>query len=171
MTGLDCLPLRARTGAFNAIVETQRGSRVKFSYDTETGQFRAKKLLALGYVFPFPFGFLPSTRGADGDPIDVLLLTDAVLPMGTLVELKPLGIIEIEQNEDGRRVRNDRLLGAPLLEGDEGRIERLSEVSERLVYEIEEFLVGYQRAENKQVRIIGRGDAGKAEQLIQQAAQ
>ena len=61
------------SGGYNVIVETPRGSRTKFAYDPETGLFLARKLLAMGFAFPFPFGFLPSTRAEDGDPLDVLI--------------------------------------------------------------------------------------------------
>jgi inorganic pyrophosphatase len=76
---IDQIPLEAE-GGYNVVVETPRGSRTKFSYDPSTGMFLAKKLLAMGFAFPFPFGFFPSTKADDEDPLDVLLLTDADLP-------------------------------------------------------------------------------------------
>ncbi|TRC98377.1 hypothetical protein FJV76_13865 [Mesorhizobium sp. WSM4303] len=59
-------------GGYNVVVETPRGSRVKFAYDSEAGLLRAKKLLVTGFAFPFPFGFLPSTKAQHGEPLDVL---------------------------------------------------------------------------------------------------
>lgn len=51
---IDKIPLHAPDG-YNVVVETPRGSRTKFAYDPEIGMFRAKKLLAMGFAFPFPF--------------------------------------------------------------------------------------------------------------------
>src|ERR1041385_784500 len=49
------------TGELNVLVETPKGCRTKFAYDEETGLFKLKKLLPAGMVFPFDFGFIPST--------------------------------------------------------------------------------------------------------------
>jgi inorganic pyrophosphatase len=98
------------------IVETPRHSQVKFAYEPESDVFLAKKLLAMGLHFPFAFGFFPSTRGEDGDPLDVLLINDAPLPMGCLVHCRLIGVIMAEQgSSESETVRNDRLLAVPLL--------------------------------------------------------
>lgn len=98
-SSLEKIPLHASDG-YNVVVETPRGSRAKFAYDSETGLFRAKKLLAMGFAFPFACGFFPSTHAEDGDPLDALLLTDADLPMGTLVRCRLIGGIAIKDIED-----------------------------------------------------------------------
>ena len=58
------------------VIETPRGSRNKYSFDPEQRVFRLKSALPSGMVFPFDFGFVPSTLGGDGDPLDVLVLMD-----------------------------------------------------------------------------------------------
>ncbi|QEM11306.1 inorganic diphosphatase [Mucilaginibacter rubeus] len=58
------------------IVETPKGSGHKYDYDTATKQFKLKKLLPAGMVFPFDFGFIPNTVGGDGDPLDVLVISE-----------------------------------------------------------------------------------------------
>ena len=104
---IDKISLHAPDG-YNVVVETPRGSRTKFAYDPEIGMFRAKKLLAMGFAFPFPFGFFPSTRAEDVDPLDVLLVTDADLPTGSLVRCRLLGGLAMEETKQGNTVRNDR---------------------------------------------------------------
>jgi hypothetical protein len=79
------------------------GKPDQFAYDPETGLFQAKKLLAMGFAFPFAFGFLPSTRGEDGNPLDVLILTEADLPMGSLVRCRLIGGVAIEESAHGER--------------------------------------------------------------------
>jgi inorganic pyrophosphatase len=64
------------SGLVNVVIDTPRGSRCKYKYDEKTGLFRLAKLLPLGASFPYDFGFVPSTRGEDGDPLDVLVLVD-----------------------------------------------------------------------------------------------
>ena len=81
----------AETGDLNIVIETPQGSRSKFSYDEEHGLFKLKKVMPLGSVFPFDFGFVPSTLGQDGDPLDVLILLDAPLFQGNLVAAPAAG--------------------------------------------------------------------------------
>ena len=65
-----------------AVVETPKGSRNKYAFNQDLRAFELRKVLPRGMIFPFDFGFIPSTKAADGDPLDVLLLLDASVPMG-----------------------------------------------------------------------------------------
>ncbi len=94
-----------------AIIETPKGSRNKFDYDPDSGLFMLGGLLPEGMMFPYDFGFLPSTLGEDGDPLDILVLMDAPAHVGCLMEVRIIGIITAEQTEDGKTESNDRLLG------------------------------------------------------------
>jgi inorganic pyrophosphatase len=156
-------------GGYNVVVETPRGSRTKFAYDSETGLFRAKKLLAMGFAFPFAFGFFPSTQAEDGDPLDVLLLTDADLPMGSLVRCRLLGAIAMEESSQ-RKTRNDRLLAVPLLLHQDRPPYELSDMPPAELKDIEEFLVAYQAADGKETKIVARLDKSAAESIIKKAA-
>src|SRR5690349_5449315 len=66
--------LDKESGRLNAIVDTPKGSRNKFKYDEQLGLFKLGGTLPVGNVFPFDFGYIPSTRGDDGDALDILLL-------------------------------------------------------------------------------------------------
>src|SRR5438874_3853083 len=67
-----------------------------------------------GMMFPYDFGFIPSTLGEDGDPLDILVLMDAPAHVGCLIEVRIIGIIEAEQSEDGKTESNDRILGVAI---------------------------------------------------------
>jgi inorganic pyrophosphatase len=67
-------------------------------------------VLPEGMVFPFDFGFVPSTLGGEGDPLDVMVLTHAPVHSGCLIELQLIGIIEATLTERGQTERNDRLI-------------------------------------------------------------
>jgi len=167
---IDKIPLHAPDG-YNVVVETPKGSRTKFAYDPEIGMFRAKKLLAMGFAFPFPFGFFPSTRAEDADPLDVLLVTDADLPLGSLVRCRLLGGIAMEATKQGNIVRNDRLLAVPLLLHQDRPPFELSDMPAAELKDIEDFLVAYQAADGKQARVVGRLDRAEAESVVRKAAQ
>jgi inorganic pyrophosphatase len=58
------------------VIETPKGSRNKFAFDPDEHIFELKKVLPAGMTFPYDFGFVPSTKADDGDPVDVLVLMD-----------------------------------------------------------------------------------------------
>jgi inorganic pyrophosphatase len=106
--------LDAESGALNIIVETPKNSRVKYKYNEKYGMFQFDKALPYGFSFPFEFGFVPSTLGGDGDPLDVLVLADEATFTGCLVLGRVLGIFEAEQSEGTKTNRNDRVVAVPL---------------------------------------------------------
>ena len=63
----------AEDGALLAVVETPKGSRNKYAFNQDLSAFELRKVLPRGMIFPFDFGFVPSTKVADGDPLDVLI--------------------------------------------------------------------------------------------------
>jgi hypothetical protein len=69
-------PFFERTQLVNLVIDTPKAAPFKLKFDEEAKVFRVHKAMPLGIVFPFNFGFVPSTRGSDGEPLDVLLLTD-----------------------------------------------------------------------------------------------
>ena len=92
------------------VIETPKGSPNKLTFEPRYGTFVLKGVLPAGAVFPFDFGFVPSTRADDGDPLDVLVLMDAPVYPGCIVPARLIGVIEAEQTEAGETERNDRLL-------------------------------------------------------------
>jgi len=104
--------LAASPGTVNIIIDTTKGSRNKYAYDSARRVFFLKSLLSLGTAFPFDFGFIPSTLGGDGDPLDSLVLMEKESFVGCLIGVRVIGVIEAEQTKDGKATRNDRLITA-----------------------------------------------------------
>ena len=97
--------------SIEVVIEEPKGSRNKFKYDPLTHRFKLSKVLPEGMVFPHDFGFVPSTKGADGDPIDILVLGDEPTFPGCSLECRLIGILEAEQKTmDQKKKRNDRLI-------------------------------------------------------------
>ena len=92
------------------IIETPKGSRNKFKYDPDLRMFKLSKVLPEGMVFPYDFGFVPSTKGEDGDPVDVLVLMDEPTFPGCLLECRLVGVLEAEQEEEKKKKQNPRLI-------------------------------------------------------------
>lgn len=159
----------AESGALNVIVETPKGRRNKYKFDEERGLFKLNKVLPAGAVFPFDFGFVPSTRGEDGDPVDVLVLMDEPAFVGCLVVARLVGVIEAEQTEEGETKRNDRLI-AVAEESDAHRdVRALGDLSATLLDEIEHFFASYQAREGHEFKPVGRYGPERAERLVREA--
>src|SRR3979409_158299 len=141
MKDLTSLPhhLDVKKCVCRAIIESPKGFRNKFNYDPDSGLFKLAGLLPEGMMFPFDFGFLPSTLGEDGDPLDILVLMDAPAHVGCLIEVRIIGVITAEQLQDGKTETNDRLLGVAVHSYDHEDIESIKDVSSTLLSQVEEF--------------------------------
>ena len=153
-------------GNVNAIIDTPKGSRNKFKYDEKSGLFKLGGALPLGAVFPFDFGYIPSTKGADGDPLDVLVLMDEPVFTGCLVVAKLIGVIEAEQTEDKETTRNDRLIAVASDSRNHSHIRFLGDLTNNVLYEIERFFISYNETKGKHFTVLGRSGRERAEKLI-----
>jgi inorganic pyrophosphatase len=160
-------PFGPQSEYLNVIIEAPKGSRTKFKYDKEHQLFLFDKTLPLGQSFPFDFGFVPSTIGDDGDPLDILVLMPEPTFVGCLVHTKLLGVIEAEQTEEGKTERNDRLIGVPLEaksgKPTEGAIERLDAA---LAQRITNFFVAYNQLQGKRFKALRSAGPDRAASLI-----
>ncbi|HZG52426.1 MAG TPA: inorganic diphosphatase [Pyrinomonadaceae bacterium] len=159
----------AADAALRVIIETPRGSRNKFDYDEELGLFKLGGVLPAGAVFPFDFGFVPSTLGGDGDPLDVLVLMDEAAFTGCLVEARLIGVVEAEQTErDGETTRNDRLIAVAANARNHAEVRALSQLSANLLDEIEHFFVSYSEMKGKRFEPLGRFGAERAQRVVEE---
>jgi inorganic pyrophosphatase len=159
-----------KTGSLNVVIETPKGCRSKLEYEPDLGLFELSKVLPRGAVFPFDFGFIPSTVGDDGDPLDVLILMDEPLPPGCKVTARLIGVIEAEQTEDGQIERNDRLLAVADHCHDFQGTRSIKDLKKSLTKEIEHFFVSYNEMAGKRFKPIGCRGPRRAERLVQDAA-
>ena len=158
-----------KKGLLQVIVETPKGSRNKFSFDPEQEIFALKKVLPAGMVFPYDFGFLPKTLADDGDPIDVLLLMDEPAFPGVLVPSRLIGVIEGEQVDGKKRIRNDRLVAIAEANHMYQNVRKLSDLPKQFLRELEDFFVNYHRLEGKKYKLLGYKEIAVAERLIKKA--
>jgi inorganic pyrophosphatase len=165
---LTFLPARDdETGDVTVVVETPKGSRNKYKYDPSCGALRLAAVLGEGLAFPNDFGFVPSTLGEDGDPLDVLLFLDNGMPPGSIVTARLAGVLEIRQRtkEQGWR-RNDRFLAVPIHSRAYRGLESLDDLRPHLLDEVEAFFVTYAGLEGKQLEVLRRSGPNRAEELL-----
>lgn len=80
----------------NAFVEIPQGSSTKYELDKETGVLKVDRFLHTNMFFPFNYGFIPSTLAEDGDPLDILILTSYPIKSGSVISVRPVGMLEME---------------------------------------------------------------------------
>src|ERR1700749_1895640 len=151
------------------IIETPAGSRNKFAFDPDQSVFALKKVLPAGMVFPYDFGFLPQTLAPDGDPIDVLLLMDEPAFPGCAVKSRLIGVIEGEQLDGKKRIRNDRLVAVAEVNHMYANIRRLKDLPTKWVDEVQDFFVNYHGLEGKKYELLGCKGHDVALSLIKKA--
>ena len=168
MADLASLPLQldARKGICRAIIETPKGSRNKFDYDPDSRLFMLGGLLPEGMMFPFDFGFIPSTLGEDGDPLDILVLMDAPAHVACLIEVRIIGVIKAEQTENGKTQSNDRLLGVAVHSYDHEGLESIDDLSKTMLDQLEQFFISYNKQRGKKFKVTGTGGPKKAIQFL-----
>jgi inorganic pyrophosphatase len=151
------------------VIETPRGSRNKFSFDTEQRVFHLKSQLPAGMVFPWDFGFVPQTIGGDGDPLDALVLLDEPAFPGCALLVRLLGAMEVEQTERGKTKRNDRLIVVAEVSQIFANLKDLDDLPRKLLTEVDEFFTTYHRLQGKQSHTLGWKKTVAAQRLIDEA--
>jgi inorganic pyrophosphatase len=161
-------PFDKKSGDLNVVIETPKGCRNKYAFDEDLGIFVLKGVLTEGHSFPYDFGFIPNTKGGDGDPLDVLVLMDEAAFAGCLVPSRIVGVIEAEQTElDGKTERNDRLIAVAAGSKTHEHIKTLNDLNETLVEQIEHFFISYNEAKGKKFTPLGRFGAIKAKKIVE----
>ncbi len=164
------LPPFAEDGAVHVVVETPRGSRAKFAYDPKLETFTLTKSLLVGLTYPHDWGFVPSTRAEDGDPLDVMVIHDATTFPGLVFACRIIGILQIEQKSKGKAERNDRLFAVPRRSHSERGFHDARELTKPLQEELEKFFAATDELEDKKLEIIGWKGPKLAMQAIKAGA-
>ncbi len=162
-------PVDRKSNLLQVVIETPKGSRNKYSFDPEQEIFTLKKVLPNGMAFPYDFGFLPSTLAPDGDPIDVLVLMDEPAFPGCLLHANLLGVLEGEQVDGRKRIRNDRLIAVAEDNHSYANIRKMSDLPKQFLRELENFFVNFHQLEGKQYKLLGCHGKKQAMSLIEKA--
>ncbi|MDQ8699213.1 inorganic diphosphatase [Hyphomicrobium sp. LHD-15] len=140
---LDQLAAFDADGFLRTVVESPRGATVKLKFEPDLNAFRVKRALPQGLAYPFDWGFIPGTQGADGDPVDAMVLHSTGTYPGVIMNCRALGIVEVTQKKPFGRISNPRLIVVPIwYQAPEGEV---SELSGQFQQEIESFfaIAGY----------------------------
>ena len=149
------------------VIETPKGSRNKYAFNPEQKVFELKKVLPAGMTFPYDFGFIPRTKGEDGDPVDILVLMDEPAFPGCVLKCRLIGIIQGEQGDKKEKERNDRIVGVEKENHSFADIKHIDDLGKMFLRELEEFFVDYHRLSDEQFRVIDVRGPGQARKRIE----
>jgi inorganic pyrophosphatase len=167
MSSLAHLPIWDKQKFLHIVVETPRYSRAKFAFDPELQTFVLTKPLLHGLSYPYDWGFVPSTKGADGDPLDAIVIHEAVTYPGTVIKCQVLGVLEVSQSENGKTLRNDRIIATP---ANDKRIEKLTDITRAVRKELQQFFLATHTLDRTELRFLGWKGPSIAYRLIKNAA-
>ena len=148
------------------VIETPKGSRNKYAFDPDNRVFELKKVLPAGMAFPYDFGFLPSTKGGDGDPLDVLVLMDEPAFPGCVLKCRVIGVIEGEQGSKKKKERNDRIVAIEQQNHSWADIKQIRDLGDEFCRELEEFFINYHGLSDEKFRVIAVKGPNAARELI-----
>jgi inorganic pyrophosphatase len=151
---------------FDIVIETTRGSHLKYRQNPETGLFELRKALPLGMVFPYDFGFIPGTKGEDGDPIDAMVISEFASFTGCRMTCRIIGALLAEHSGKGKKVRNDRFFFIPEDSVTFSNIKTIGDLGKEHNQQLRDFFVNYNKVDDKIFTPLKWIDASKASKLI-----
>ena len=145
------------------IVEIPKNSGNKYEYDRALGVFRLDRTLYSPMHYPGDYGFIPGTLAEDGDPMDVLAMVDQPSFPGCLIEVRPVAVLNMVDNE----VSDQKIIAVPTRNPRYDQIHTLDQIFAHVRREIEHFFTIYKELEGRATRMEGWGDPREARRVIQ----
>ena len=162
----DLNPGKYMPKEFNAVIEIPLGSSVKYELDKESGMIRMDRVLYSAVYYPANYGFIPQTLGADGDPLDVLVLVPGPSFPGCVQEVRPIGLLEMMD----QGVLDEKVLAVGKNNPRFDNVWNFTDVYPHVLKEITHFFSIYKDLEGKRVEVKGWHDAAYARDQVQRCA-
>ena len=149
----------------HCVVEIPKGSRNKYEWDPELRAVKLDRFLFSSFVYPTDYGFIPQTKGEDGDPLDCLVCVSEPTFPGCVIPVKPVALFRMS-DEKGP---DDKVVCVPCDDPNWAHVNDLGDVPEQLRDEITHFFSFYKQPEGKEVEIGGWFDRGEATRVLDEA--
>ncbi|HTU26318.1 MAG TPA: inorganic diphosphatase [Pirellulales bacterium] len=162
-------PFDDESNVVNVVITAPRGSSCERKFDLATRDFLPGKALPEGVVFPFDFGFIPSTETPDGSPLEVMIFSEEPSRVGSIVAARLIGAIQSEETEAGSATRKNRLLAVLETYYSPSRFHSLDEVDRHLIAIIERFFTRKCAVEGRLFQCVARGGPHQALRLVEQS--
>ena len=161
----DISPKRISPEDFVCVVEIPKGSKKKYELDKETGLIILDRILYTSTHYPANYGFIPRSLGADGDPLDVLLLCSEPLEPLTLCRAYPIGVISMIDN--GRN--DEKIIAIPFNDPNYNIYTNIDQLPKHIFDEMRHFFSVYKTLENKETAVNEVSERSVAVKVISEA--
>lgn len=153
----------------NVIIEIPlRSDPVKYEVDKESGAMYVDRFLHTAMHYPCNYGFVPHTLSDDNDPIDVMVVSNMPVAVGSVLRSRPVGVLYMEDESGG----DEKILAVPhsKLHPYHDNVQNYTDLRSTLIRQIEHFFVHYKDLEEgKWAKVKGWGDAEAAGRAITEA--
>jgi len=149
----------------NVFIEIPQNGNIKYELDKETGVIMVDRYLYTAFSYPFNYGFVPQTHAEDGDPIDVIVLSDRAVVPGCVIAATPIAMLEMEDEEG----IDTKIVAVPTKKIDPffGTYTDVTDIPEAIKNKIKHFFEHYKELEpDKWVKIKDWKNAGEAKKAI-----
>lgn len=157
-------PKRIKPNDFVAVIEIQKGSKMKYELDKDTGMLELDRILHTSTHYPSSYGFIPRTYADDGDPLDVLVLCSEILKSMTIVRCYPIGVIRMI--DSGKK--DDKIIAIPMQDPTYNCYRNIDELPQHISDEMMHFFRVYKELENKTTAVKEIEGADVARQIIEE---
>jgi len=147
----------------NAVIEIPKGSHNKYEYDEKTDEIRLDRVLFSAVFYLTDYGFIPQTRSEDGDHLDIMVIISEPLFPGCVVEVRPIGILNME-DEMGK---DTKIIGVAIKDPRLKEIKSINDLDDHYKKEIQNFFEVYKNLEGKPVSVRLWGGEEKAWKAIE----
>ncbi len=102
---------RAPPKDVHAVIEIPLGGvPVKYEFDKVSGAIFVDRFLHTAMFYPGNYGFIPHTLSEDGDPCDVLVISQVPVVPGAVIRCRPVGALLMEDEAGG----DEKVLAVPV---------------------------------------------------------
>jgi inorganic pyrophosphatase len=150
----------------NVIIEIPvNAGPIKYELDHESGLIVVDRFMPTSMSYPCNYGFIPNTLSGDGDPVDVLVHSNAPILPGAMIKVKPIGVLTTE-DESGQ---DEKVLAVPDDKVDPffKDVNDINDINELILHRIQHFFENYKKLEaGKWVKVTGWHGAEHAKSII-----
>ncbi|MBI4155457.1 inorganic diphosphatase [Candidatus Woesearchaeota archaeon] len=134
----------------NAIIEISKNSHVKYEVDKETGLLKLDRFLYSAVHYPGDYGFVPRTLWEDGDPIDIIVLTNIPVQPLTLVSVRIIGVLRMIDVKE----RDDKIIGVYDCDPRFAEYKDIKDIPKHIILELKHFFETYKELEGKKCKVL-----------------
>jgi inorganic pyrophosphatase len=148
-----------------AVIEIPKDSNIKYELDEKTGLLFVDRKLYTSMTYPFNYGFIPQTKEEDGDPIDVLVLSNDQYSPLCIIRSKPIGVL-IMEDEEGI---DSKIIAVPdrKIDSNYSKFDEIDQIDNGVLEKIKHFFEHYKELEkDKFVKVINWENKNRAQEIV-----